>query len=130
MINMPTCIEIAMFEVAKSNLARVLEVSETLFSEINAEQKNILAHQILTEVDLSTEIAEGEAEAEAEDILEESSAENTPELTEVCWQLTWANTEAVQASKSKWSTYPSSAEIERLVGKKLYYGHFVRVIAK
>ena len=126
MINMPTCIEIAMFEVAKSNLARVLEVSETLFSEINAEQKNILAHQILTEVDLSTEIAEGEVE----DILEESSAENTPELTEVCWQLTWANTEAVQASKSKWSTYPSSAEIERLVGKKLYYGHFVRVIAK
>ena len=126
MINMPTCIEIAVFEVAKSNLARVLEVSETLFSEINAEQKNILAHQILTEVDLSTEIAEGEVE----DILEESSAENTPELTEVCWQLTWANTEAVQASKSKWSTYPSSAEIERLVGKKLYYGHFVRVIAK
>ena len=126
MINMPTCIEIAMFEVAKSNLARVLEVSETLFSEINAEQKNILAHQILTEVDLSTEIAEGEAE----DILEESSAENTPELTEVCWQLTWANTEAVQASKSKWSTYSSSAEIERLVGKKLYNGHFVSVIAK
>ena len=126
MINMPTCIEIAVFEVAKSNLARVLEVSETLFSEINAEQKNILAHQILTEVDLSTEIAEGEVE----DILEESSAENTPELTEVCWQLTWANTEAVQASKSKWSTYSSSAEIERLVGKKLYYGHFVSVIAK
>ena len=119
---MSQCIEIAVFEVAKSNLARVLEVSETLFSEINAEQKNILAHQILTEVDLSTEIAEGEAE----DILEESSAENTPELTEVCWQLTWANTEAVQASKSKWSTYPSSAEIERLVGKKLYYGHFLR----
>ena len=118
MINMPTCIEIAVFEVAKSNLARVLEVSETLFAEINAEQKNIIAHQILTEVDLSTEISEGEAEDKLE--------ENTPELAEVCWQLTWVNAEAVQASKSKWSTYPSSAEIEQLVGKKLYYGHFLR----
>ena len=110
MINMPTCIEIAVFEVAKSNLARVLEVSETLFSEINAEQKNIIAHEILTKVDLSTEIS--------------------PELAEVCWQLTWVNAEAVQISKSKWSTYPSSAEIESLVGKKLYYGHFAAVIAK
>ena len=111
-----------MFEVAKSTLERLLEVSEILFAEINAEQKNILAHQILTEVDLSTEIAEGEAE----DKLEERAAENIPELAEVCWQLTWVNAEAVQASKSKWSTYPSSAEIERLVGKKLYYGHFLR----
>ena len=126
MINMPTCIEIAVFEVAKSNLARVLEVSETLFAEINAEQKNIITHQILSKVDLSTDISEGEAE----DIREESAAENTPELAEVCWQLTWANAEAVQASKRMWSTYPSSAEIERLVGEKLYYGHFVSVIAK
>ncbi|MCJ8295411.1 MAG: hypothetical protein MJK15_13485 [Colwellia sp.] len=122
MINMPTCIEIAVFEVAKSNLARVLEVSETLFSEINAEQQSIIAHEILTKVDLSTE--------KSEDRAEESSVENTPELAEVCWHLTWANAEAVQASKSKWSTYPSSGEIERLVGKKLYYSHFVSVIAK
>ena len=119
MINMPTCIEIAVFEVAKSNLARVLEVSETLFSEINAEQKNIVAHEILVKAAL------------AKDNLKEISADSSIEgLQEVCWHLTWANAEAVQASKSKWSTYPSSAEIERLVGKKLYYGHFVSVISK
>lgn len=110
---MSQCIEIAVFEVANSNLARVLEVSQTLFAEINAEQYNILVHQVSTKIDLS-----------------EGSAENTSELTEVCWQLTWANAQAVQASKSKWSTYPSSAEIESLVGKKLYYGHFAAVIAK
>ena len=130
MINMPTCIEIAMFEVAKSNLARVLEVSETLFSEINAEQKNILAHQISTKIDLSEGTANKNAEGQADGIEQEGSAENTPELTEVCWHLTWANAQAVQASKSRWPTYPSSAEIERLVGKKLYYGHFAAVEEK
>jgi hypothetical protein len=119
---MDECIEIAVFEVAKSNLARLLEVSETLFSEINTEQDNILAHQISTKIDLSKE--------KAEETLEESKAESEAELGEVCWHLTWANAEAVQASKRKWPTYPSSAEIERLVGKKLYYGHFAAVIAK
>ncbi|WP_040357117.1 hypothetical protein [Colwellia piezophila] len=115
---MPTCIEIAVFEVEKSNLKRVLAVSEVLFSEINAENKNIIAHEILVKTAL------------AKDNLKDSSADSSAEgLQEVCWHLTWANAEAVQASKSRWSSYPSSAEIERLVGRKLYYGHFVGVIA-
>lgn len=108
-------IEIAVFEVAKSNLARVLEVSETLFAEINAEQKNIVSHEILVKTALAKD---------------NSKDELTESAQEVCWHLTWANAEAVQASKSKWPTYPSSGEMERLVGKKRYYGHFVAVIAK
>ena len=111
---MSQCIEIAVFEVAKSNLARVLEVSETLFAEINAEQKHIVAHEILVKTALAKDNSKDEPEESAQ---------------EVCWHLTWANVAAVQASKSKWSTYQSAAEIERLVGKKLYYGHFASVIA-
>lgn len=118
---MSQCIEIAVFEVAKSNLARVLEVSEILFSEINSEQENIIAHQILTKVELSAE--------KAIDSSESDDAENTGDLVEVCWHLTWANTAAVQVSKGKWPTYPSSAEIQRLVGNKLYYGHFIAPVA-
>lgn len=100
---MSTCTEFAVFEVEEANLARVLALSESLFIEINAEQENIIAHEILVKTD---------------------NAE------EVCWHLTWANIEAVETSSTKWSTYPSAAEIERLVGKKLYYGHFVAVIGK
>ena len=130
MIKMPTCIEIAVFEVAKSNLEGLLEVSEILFAEINAEQDNILAHQVSTKIDLSEGTENENAEGQADGREQEGIAENTSELTEVCWHLTWANAQAVQASKSKWQTYPSSAEIERLVGKKLYYGHFVAATEK
>jgi len=100
---MSTCTEFAVFEVEEANLARVLALSESLFIEINAEQENIIAHEILVKTD------------------------NAEEL---CWHLTWVNIEAVEASSTKWSTYPSAAEIESLVGKKLYYGHFVGVIGK
>jgi len=80
----------------------VVTLSESLFIEINAEQDNIIAHEILVKTDNAEEI---------------------------CWHLTWVNVEAVEACSTQWSTYPSAAEIERLVGKKLYYGHFVSVVA-
>ncbi|WP_057831039.1 hypothetical protein [Colwellia sp. TT2012] len=112
---MPTCTEFAVFEVKHANLARIITLSESLFAEINAEQKNIVAHEILVKTAL------------AKEHLKENSVEG---VQEVCWHLTWANVAAVEASSSKWSTYPSAAEIDRLVGKKLYYGHFVAVIAK
>jgi hypothetical protein len=99
---MAKCTEFAVFEVKEVNLARVVALSESLFSEINAEQENIIAHEILVKIDNEEEI---------------------------CWHLTWANVEAVKASSTKWSTYPSAAEIESLVGKKFYYGHFVAVVA-
>ena len=103
---MSTCTEFAVFEVKKANLARVIALSESLFIEINAEQENIIAHEILVKTDNLDEDTE-----------------------EICWHLTWANIAAVEASSTKWSSYPSAAEIERLVGKKLYYGHFVAVVA-
>ena len=99
---MSTCTEFAVFEVEETNLTRVIALSESLFIEINAEQDNIIAHEILVKTDNAEEI---------------------------CWHLTWANVEAVEACSTQWSTYPSAAEIERLVGKKLYYGHFVSVVA-
>lgn len=99
---MSTCTEFAVFEVDEANLTRVVALSESLFIEINAEHKNIIAHEILVKTDNAEEI---------------------------CWHLTWANVEAVKCCSTQWSTYPSAAEIERLVGKKLYYGHFVAVVA-
>ncbi len=99
---MTTCTEFAVFEVKKDNLARIIALSESLFAEINAENKNIIAHEILVKTD---------------------------NLEEVCWHLTWINVEAVEESSYKWSSYASAAEIESLVGKKLYYGHFVSVVA-
>jgi hypothetical protein len=103
---MPTCTEFAVFEVKKANLARIIALSEALFLEINADNKNIIAHEILVKTDnLATD------------------------MEEICWHLTWVNVAAVEASSTKWSTYPSAAEIECSVGKKLYYGHFVAVVA-
>lgn len=99
---MSTCTEFAVFEVEEANLTRVIALSESLFIEINAEQDNIIAHEILVKTDNAEEI---------------------------CWHLTWVNVEAVEACSTQWSTYPSAAEIEHLVGKKLYYGHFVSVVA-
>jgi len=98
---MKTCTEIAVFEVTKENLAQVIALSESLFSEINAEQRNIIAHEILVKTD---------------------------NCQEVCWHLTWANVDAVKASEAKWPSYPSAKQIEALVGKKYYYGHFVRAL--
>lgn len=94
--------EIAVFEVAKNDINKVIALSEKLFDEINAESKLITAHKILTNLD---------------------------NITEVCWHLTWINAEAVQAIRLKWETLPSAKPIEELVGKKHYYGHFVEVIA-
>ncbi len=96
-----------MFEVKQTHLARIIALSESLFIEINADNKNIIAHEVLVKTDNLDE-----------------------DTQEVCWHLTWANIEAVELSSTKWSIYPSAAEIERLVGKKLYYGHFVAVIGK
>lgn len=100
---MTTCTEFAVFEVAKENIAQVITLSETLFSEINADQQNIIAHEILVKTDNAEEI---------------------------CWHLTWASLDAVKLTTAKWSSYPSAKAIESLVGKRHYYGHFVKVVAK
>lgn len=103
---MTTCTEFAVFEVEQTNVDRLIALSETLFSEINSTHQNIIAHEILLKIE-----NEGE------------------HIQELCWHLTWANEAVVKESSTKWSSYPSSTEIESLVGKKLYYGHFVSLIA-
>ncbi|RGP39554.1 hypothetical protein [Colwellia ponticola] len=114
---MSTCTEFAVFEVKKANVVRVLAVSERLFSEINAEQESIIAHEILVKTANSDKhVNQHFTDADSEDV------------QEICWHLTWANVAAVEASSSKWSSYPSAAAIEALVGKKLYYGHFVAIV--
>jgi len=100
---MTRCTEIAVFEVAKTNLAQVIALSELLFKEINEEHINIIDQQILVKTD------------------------NTKEI---CWHLTWASVDAVKSSAAKWHSYPSAKAIEALVGKKHYYGHFVEMVAK
>ena len=99
---MTSCTEFAVFEVAKANISQVLTLSETLFSEINAQEQRIIAHQFLQKIDNEEEI---------------------------CWHLTWANVEAVKISTANWHSYPSAKAIEALVGKKYYYGHFVAIVA-
>lgn len=112
---MTTCTEFAVFDVKKANLAQVLALSECLFSEINVEQKNIVAHEILVKIDRAEQQKNNES-SESDDTLE------------ICWHLTWASVAVVEASSSKWASYPSAAAIESLVGKKHYYGHFVAVV--
>jgi len=71
---MSTCTEFAVFEVEETNLTRVIALSESLFIEINAEQDNIIAHEILVKTDNAEEI---------------------------CWHLTWANVEAVDPEPAR-----------------------------
>lgn len=100
---MTPCTEFAVFAVAKENISKVVALSELLFSEINASEKLIKAHEILQKTDNEEEI---------------------------CWHLTWVSTEAVKVSSEKWHSYPSAKAIEALVGKKHYYGHFVKLVAR
>ncbi len=95
---MSHCTEIAIFKVAKQNIERVIALSLQVFDEINANGPVIVAHKILKKDD---------------------------DDEEICWQLTWINQEAVALTTKKWSSFKSTAELESLVGDKLYYGHFV-----
>ncbi|WP_298944062.1 hypothetical protein [uncultured Psychromonas sp.] len=98
---MSLCYEVAIFKVEKHNIPRVIELSLLIFNEINADEKVITSYDILQKTDV-----EGE----------------------VCWQLTWADQQAVKATAIKWPTFPSTKELESLVGEKIYYGHFLSSI--
>jgi hypothetical protein len=97
---MPHCHEFAVFAVVKENQARVIELSKSLFKEMNNDKQRLVSHKVL---------------------------EKTDNNEEICWHLVWINKTAVEENKQKWSTFPSSAELESLVGERLYYGHFIAV---
>jgi len=96
---MAYCTEFAVFTVEKENQPRVIELSERLFNEMNNERKVLISHDILRKTDNNEEI---------------------------CWHLVWLDEEAVKENTQKWSSFPSSAELESLVGERLYYGHFLK----
>jgi len=97
---MTTCTEVAIFNVAKDNIARVKALSLLLFDEINVDETLITSHNIFQKID------------------------NDEQL---CWLLTWRSKEAAKSTSEKWPYYPSTKALESLVGEKVYYGHFVEL---
>ncbi|MBL4583395.1 MAG: hypothetical protein JKX83_02150 [Pseudomonadales bacterium] len=98
---MNTCTEFAVFLVAKGNSSKVIELSQAIFLEMNAEATVIISSNVLVKTD-------------------------NPE--EICWHLEWISAEVAKATTQKWPSFPSTQEFQRLVTKNLYYGHFVSVI--
>jgi len=95
---MSTCTEFAVFKVAKEKIARVIELSDLIFAEMNAAQTVIISHQVLQKTDSEEEL---------------------------CWHLVWTSAQAAKETTSLWPTFPSTKEFQSLVGENLYYGHFV-----
>ena len=98
---MSQCTEFAVFQVAKENVSKAIELSESIFSEMNEMGKVITSSNVLVKTD-------------------------NPE--EICWHLEWVNAEAAKTTTEKWPTFPSTKEFQSMVVKDLYYGHFVRAI--
>jgi len=98
---MSKCSEFAVFKVSKENKARVIELSLSIFSEMNANGTVITSHEILQKTDNENEL---------------------------CWHLTWVNSEAAKETTAKWPSFPSTAEFQSLVGDNVYYGHFIGAV--
>jgi len=97
---MSLCSEFAVFKVSKENKNRVIELSLSIFNEMNANGTVIINHEILQKVD------------------------NEEEL---CWHLSWVNQEVAKNTTAKWPTFPSTKEFQSLVGDNVYYGHFISI---
>lgn len=95
---MKVCTEFAVFQVAKENINRAIELSEAIFSEMNEKEKVITSSNVLVKTD-------------------------NPE--EICWHLEWVSAEVAKTTTEKWPTFPSTQEFQSMVVKDLYYGHFV-----
>ncbi len=91
--------EVTIYKVEKQYIPRVLRLSESIITEINHGSRVIISHQILQKID------------------------NEEEL---CWQLTWANKEAIQYHSEHWFDLPSSNELMSLVKEKIYMGYFLK----
>ena len=94
------CKEIAIFKVSQSNFDRVMALSVKIFEEMNADEVVITDYEVFQNVDKHDEI---------------------------CWYLTWKNLDAAKLTTQKWPSFPSTKELESLVGDNLYYGHFSKV---
>lgn len=98
---MSICTEFAVFKVSKENISKVIQLSLSIFEEMNSNGAVITSHKVLQKTD------------------------NEEEL---CWHLTWISKEAAKSTTEKWPTFPSTKEFQSLVGENVYYGHFTAVI--
>ena len=98
---MNKCTEFAVFQVAKENVSKVIELSEAIFSEMNEGIKVIMSSSVLVKTD-------------------------NPE--EICWHLEWVSAEAAKSTTAKWPSFQSTKEFQSMIVKDLYYGHFVSAI--
>jgi len=98
---MNQCTEFAVFQVAKENVSKAIELSKAILSEMNEEVKVITSSNVLVKTD-------------------------NPE--EICWHLEWVSAEVAKKTTEKWPAFPSTNEFQGMVIKDLYYGHFVRAI--
>jgi quinol monooxygenase YgiN len=95
-----TCTEIAIFTVTPETKVEVLQLSEQIFSEMNAETVVILEYKLI---------------------------EKTDNPNELCWLLTWRDAESAKSTTKNWPNYPSTPAFQALVGNNVYYGQFVTV---
>lgn len=98
---MNKCTEFAVFKVAEENRSRIVELSLSIFREMNSNGVVISSHELLQKTDCDTEI---------------------------CWHLTWVSKEAAKLTTEKWPSFPSTKEFQSLVGENVYYGHFVGLV--
>ncbi len=98
---MSNCTEFAVFKVSKENISRVIQLSLSIFEEMNSNGIVITCHEVLQKTD------------------------NEEEL---CWHLTWISKEAAKSTTAQWPTFPSTKEFQSLVGDNVYYGHFISVV--
>ncbi|GLQ70688.1 hypothetical protein [Vibrio penaeicida] len=94
---MNKCTEFAVFQVEKDNVSRAIELSETIFLEMNESEQVIISSNILVKTD-------------------------NPE--EICWHLEWISEKAAKETTEKWPSFPSTKAFQGIVVKDIYYGHF------
>ncbi|WP_448563323.1 hypothetical protein [Thalassotalea ganghwensis] len=99
---MSICSEFAVFKVSKENKSRIIELSLSIFKEMNANGTVITAHEILQKTDNENEL---------------------------CWHLTWISQEAAKETTAQWPSFPSTKEFQSLVGDNVYYGHFIEAVS-
>ena len=95
---MSKCTEFAVFNVAKENVNRAVELSHSIFAEMNGLVEVITYSNVLVKTD-------------------------NPE--EICWHLEWVNELVAKTTTDMWPSFNSTAEFQSLVKKGMYYGHFL-----
>ena len=95
---MTECTEVAVFKVEPENRPRVIELSNLIFLEMNADEQVIIHYKIL---------------------------QNTDKPNVICWNLSWLNAQSAKITTQKWPSFNNTKEFQSLVVENIYYGHFI-----